>query len=94
LTTHTIGTGEEPLPVAAIGIPQWLSLATAPTFAIMALVTGVHGGGPRDVLCAAAQHASPLTGMVGMYLLMSVFHSAPWLKLICSRRLSDRRNNR
>ena len=26
--------------------------------------------------------ASPLSGMVPMYLLMSAFHSAPWLKLI------------
>ena len=93
MTTHTIGTREEPLRVAALGIPQWLSLAAAPTFAIMALVTGVHGGGPHDVLCAAAQDASPLNGMVGMYLLMSVFHSAPWLKLISSRPLFDRRNN-
>ncbi len=28
---------------------------------------------------------SSLTGMVLMYLLMSVFHSAPWLKLIGNR---------
>jgi hypothetical protein len=31
------------------------------------------------------QHASPLGGMTLMYLLMSVFHAAPWLKLICGR---------
>jgi hypothetical protein len=85
MTTNAIGTGDERLPATAVAIPQWLSLAAAPTFAIMALVTGVHGGGPHDVLCAAAQDASPLDGMVGMYLLMSVFHSAPWLKLIVGR---------
>jgi len=28
------------------------------------------------------QHAAPLTGMTAMYLLMSAFHAAPWLKLI------------
>jgi hypothetical protein len=58
-----------------------LSLAAAPTFALMALLTGVHGGMP-DMLCSAAREASPLGGMVPMYLLMSVFHAAPWLKLI------------
>jgi hypothetical protein len=63
-------------------LADWLCLAAAPTFAIMALLTGVFGGGPPDVLCSAAQDASPLSGMVPMYLLMSAFHSAPWLRLI------------
>lgn len=70
---------------AALGAADWLSLAAAPTFAIMALVTGL-GGGPPNMLCSAAQDASPLTGMVPMYLLMSAFHSAPWLNLVSSRR--------
>jgi hypothetical protein len=73
---------------AARGAADWLSLAAAPTFAIMALLTGVLGGGPLDMLCSA----SPLSGMVPMYLLMSAFHSAPWLKLISSRR-SDARQS-
>jgi hypothetical protein len=68
---------------AAPGIAKWLCLAAAPTFATMALMTGVLGGGPMDTLCSAG-HGSPLTGMVPMYLLMSAFHSAPWLKLISS----------
>jgi hypothetical protein len=72
---------------AAPGIARWLCLAATPTFAIMALLTGVLGGGPSDVLCSAAQDAFPLRGMVPMYLLMSAFHSAPWLTLISSRRL-------
>jgi hypothetical protein len=58
-----------------------LSLAAAPTFAAMALLTG-----PHDMLCSSAQDASLLSGMVPMYLLMSAFHSAPWLKLASSRR--------
>ena len=70
----------------APGAAELISLAAAPTFAIMALMTGVLGGGPLDALCSAAQHASPLSGMVPMYLLMSAFHSAPWLKLISRRR--------
>ena len=75
---------------AALGAADGLSLAAAPTFAIMALLTGVLGAGPLDALCSAVQDASPLTGMVPMYLLMSAFHSAPWLKLIFSRRSGAR----
>ena len=71
--------------VAALGAADLLCLAAAPTFAIMALLT-VLGGSPPDMICSAAQDASPLSGMVSMYLLMSGFHSAPWLKLISSRR--------
>ena len=72
--------------VRALGAAGWLSLAAAPTFAIMALLTSVLGGGPADMLCSAAPDASLLSGMVPMYLLMSAFHSAPWLKLISNRR--------
>jgi hypothetical protein len=64
---------------------DWLYLAAAPTFAIMALVTGVLGGGPGDALCSIAG-MSPLGGMMPMYLLMSAFHLAPWLKLVAGRR--------
>jgi len=48
---------------AALGAADWLSLAAAPTFAIMALLTGALDGGPADMLCSAAR-ASPLSGMV------------------------------
>ena len=65
----------------ALGAANWLSLAAAPTFAIMALLTSALGGTP-DILCSAMQGASPLSGMVPMYALMSAFHLAPWLKLI------------
>ena len=75
---------------AARGAADWLCLAAAPTFAIMALLT-VLGGGPPDMLCAGALDASPLSGMVPMYLLMSAFHLAPWLKLIARRRNGIRR---
>ena len=71
---------------ATLGAADWLCLAAAPTFAIMALLAGVVGGGKLDPLCSAAHGASPLGGMVPMYLLMSAFHSAPWLKLIANRR--------
>jgi len=78
--------------VGALGAADWLCLAAAPAFAIMALLTGVLGGGQSDTLCSAAQDASPLSGMVPMYLLMSAFHSAPWLKLVSSRRGGARRS--
>jgi hypothetical protein len=73
---------------SAFRVAEWLGLAAAPTFAIMALLTAL-GGGQQDVFCAM-QHSSPLGGMVPMYLLMSAFHSAPWLKLISSRRKGAR----
>jgi hypothetical protein len=63
------------------GAAGWLGLAAGPTFAAMALLTCVASG-DADMMCSAAQDASPLSGMIPMYLLMSAFHSAPWLKLI------------
>jgi len=69
---------------AARRLANGLYLAAAPTFAMMALLTGVLGGGSPDALCSTAG-ASPLGGMVPMYLLMSAFHLAPWLKLIGGR---------
>ncbi|TPQ30881.1 hypothetical protein C2U70_25460 [Bradyrhizobium guangdongense] len=76
---------------AAIGAAYWLHLAAAPTFAIMAMLTAVIGGGSMDALCSAAG-ASPLGGMVPMYLLMTAFHAAPWLKLIGSHARTSRKD--
>lgn len=71
-------------PKAVVG--SLLSLAAAPTFAIMAFLTGIQDGGMPGMLCSAAHGASPLTGMLPMYVLMSAFHSAPWLRLITNWR--------
>lgn len=73
------------------GAADWLSLAAAPTFAFMALLTAVPGAALPDVLCSTAAGASPFNGMVLMYLLMSAFHLAPWLRLISSRRVQRRK---
>ena len=64
---------------------DWLGLAAAPAFAMMALMTVCLGGG-MEPLCSATHLSSPLGGMVPMYSLMSAVHSAPWLRLIASRR--------
>jgi len=67
---------------AALKSSNRLYLAAAPTFAMMALFTAFLGDG--SALCSIAS-TSPLSGMAPMYLLMSVFHLPPWLKLIASR---------
>ena len=82
MTTKNEGT-------AAFGVADWLRLAAAPTFAIMALLTALLGGSMPDGLCAPG--ASAMTGMVPMYLLMSVFHATPWLTLISDRSPRQRR---
>ena len=70
----------------SLGAADCLSLLAAPTFAVMALVTAL-GGSPLDMLCSA----SPIGGMVPMYVLMSVFHAGPWLRLVSrSKRASPR----
>jgi hypothetical protein len=78
---------------AASGVAEWLGLAAAPTFAIMALWTECFDGKP-DMLCMAMQGASPISGMTVMYLLMSALNSSPWLKLISGRRNEVRHYDR
>jgi hypothetical protein len=67
-------------PAAAPGMAHWLSLAAAPTFATMALLTAVFEG--ADMICAVSPDAWPFGGMVPMYLLMSAFHLPSWLRLM------------
>lgn len=70
--------------VAARHLATWLGLAATPIFAIMAVLTAVLDG-PADMLCGSGRGAM-LGGMVPMYLLMSAFHSAAWLRLIAKWR--------
>ena len=83
----SVGSGS----AAAGGAAEWLCLAAAPAFAIMALLVGVLGGGAPEMHCSMMPDAAPLGGMVPMYLLMSAFHAGPWLKLISRRRNSGLR---
>ena len=80
MSAISIGGGNHGAAIARVGA-DWLGLAAAPAFAMMALMTGCLGGG-MEPLCSG----SLMSGMVPMYLLMSAFHSAPWLRLMASRR--------
>ena len=77
VTSQEKGSGDR----AAPGLGALLSLAAAPVFAAMAVLSGLQDDG--TALCSM-QHTSPLTGMTAMYGLMSAFHLPPWLKLIAT----------
>jgi hypothetical protein len=70
---------------AARGAADGLSLAAAPVFALMALLTAFAGNGPVDALCATVFGTSAFGGMTPMYVLMSAVHLAPWLRLVSRR---------
>jgi hypothetical protein len=78
---------------SASAAAHWLSLAAAPTFGMMALLSFVGGDG-LAMICSAGQE-SPLSGMTAMYLLMSAFHSGPWLRLMSGSEAppGDRKSN-
>lgn len=80
MTSYVFGTRDTRFAVV-LGAAEWLCLAAAPTFAVMALASVFLGGGP-PMVCATGVDTSPLRGMTVMYLLMSAFHVTPWLRLI------------
>ena len=65
----------------AIGASDWLALAAAPVFALMAVLTTLADDGDAGLLCGQTGGPSVLTGMTPMYLLMAAFHLVPWLRL-------------
>jgi hypothetical protein len=73
----------------ASGTVGWLGLAATPVFAILALRAALSRG-QSGMLCTGMLGASPLNEMVLMYALMSIFHAAPWIKLVSSRRTDAR----
>ncbi|ESZ14356.1 hypothetical protein X737_24355 [Mesorhizobium sp. L48C026A00] len=67
----------------AVDFAGRLGLAAAPTFALMAWISTV--GSPGMTMCSAASPFMPVNDMALMYLLMSLFHVSPWLKLFSAR---------
>jgi hypothetical protein len=61
----------------------WLGFAATPTFALMAGVSAASA--PGMSMCSVASPLVPINDMALMYLLMSVFHLSPWLKLFSHR---------
>ena len=57
----------------------WLALAASPTFTLMAWSTA-NDAFPI-ALCSSGSSILPIDGMTAMYLLMSLFHLSPWLRL-------------
>ncbi len=82
--THVIRQRDDWFAVAVRRLPHGLCLAATPTFAVLALLTSAPDGA-QDLVCVAAGVA-PLGRMGWMYLLMSAFHSPPWLRLMAGRR--------
>ncbi|MCR6498261.1 hypothetical protein MUO32_04360 [Shinella sp. CPCC 101442] len=58
---------------------RWPGLAASPTFAVMALISVFDT--PPVAICGTGTDLSPISSMTAMYLLMALFHLAPWLKL-------------
>ncbi|CAM5453749.1 hypothetical protein [Eoetvoesiella caeni] len=67
----------------AVHLANALYLAATPTFALMAILTGLSND-PLSQICSGGSGPLP-NGMLAMYLLMSVFHSPAWFKLLTGR---------
>jgi hypothetical protein len=61
------------------GVAGFLHFAASPTFALMAWIAA-NDASPM-ALCSSASNILPIGGMTAMYLLMSLFHLSPWLRL-------------
>jgi hypothetical protein len=82
-TPSKMGAGNSAGPLLP-GIARGLSLAAAPTFAVMAALSASDPA--ADMICSMGgmpmHGASAFSGMAAMYGLMSLFHVGPWLRLM------------
>lgn len=61
----------------------WIGLAATPTFALMAWISA---SGSQDIMmCSGASTFAAVNSMAVMYVLMSLFHLSPWMKLFAAR---------
>ena len=72
-----------------MSVANGLAFAAAPVFVALASLAGSLSGEPAASVCSSAP-ASPLSGMVTMYLVMGAVHAAPWLKLLSGRHAKRR----
>jgi hypothetical protein len=59
-------------------VAEWLGLAASPTFALMAWISA---NDVEAMMWSPSLGLLPIGSMAWMYLLMSLFHLPPWLRL-------------
>lgn len=70
------------LPRLTSDAASWIGLAATPTFALMAWISVV--GSQGMTMCSGALTFIPVNDMALMYVLMSLFHLPPWMKLFAA----------
>lgn len=67
---------------------SWLTFSAAPAFAVMSVLSVMPEAAPTT--CLGGPEGSFLGGMAWMYLMMSVVHLPPWLRLFARLEAADR----